>query len=73
MSEPRYLLPAEVAEMLRCSVDRVRRMAQRGEIPHRKDGRFLKFTEKDVRDYIESTHIPAVDYRRSNPRNRKSA
>lgn len=67
-----FILPNEVAERLHMSVDRVRRMAQRGEMPHHKDGRFLKFTEQNIADYIAATYVPAVDTRRSNPHNRKT-
>lgn len=73
MDDDGLLIPAEVAALLRTTTDRVRRMAQRGEIAHRRDGRFLKFTRQDVDDYIASTLVPAVDLRRSNPRNRKTA
>lgn len=69
---PRLLKVADVAEQLQCSPGRIRAMANRGDLSHRRDGRFLRFTQEDVDRYIESTLVPGTDYRRSKPR-RKSA
>ena len=67
------LLPDDVATILKCTRDRVIRMTQRREIAHVKDGGRIKFTRQQVDDYIAANTIPAIDYRRSNPRNRKTA
>lgn len=50
---------AWMARQLDRSEDWVRRAANRGELPHRRDGRRLRFTEDDVTTYLEQTAVPS--------------
>jgi len=51
---------------------RLRKLAQRGEFPHHKDGKLLRFTWKNFRDYQEDTYVPAVDMRPVKSRRRSA-
>lgn len=50
--------PADAAAYLGVTESRLRRMAQRGEVSHRRDGRLLRFTVADLEDYVASTARP---------------
>lgn len=52
------LTPAEAATVLGVTESRLRRMAQRGDIAHRKDGPFLRFTADDLDAYVASIAVP---------------
>lgn len=70
--EPILLTSNEAAAKLGLpSADRIRYLARKKLIPHRREGRYVKFTHQDLEDYAESIKVPATDMRRSNPRNRK--
>lgn len=61
---------AWMAERLDRSEDWVRRAANRGELPHRRDGRRLRFTEADLEAYLEQIAVPS---RMGRSRPKKSA
>lgn len=50
---------AWMAARLGKSEDWVRRAANRGELPHHRTGRNLRFTETDLADYLAQTAVPA--------------
>lgn len=52
------LSPADAALILGVSEDRLRRMAHRGEIGHRRDSRFLRFAQADLDAYVASIAVP---------------
>lgn len=66
------LTAAEAAPLLGVTEARIRKMAQRREIGHRKDGRFLRFTQADLDDYVASTAVPRAGLVTTRPRARKS-
>ena len=45
---------SEAAEMLTMSEKTLRRHVQQGRVPHRKIGRYVRFTEADLSAYIEA-------------------
>ena len=64
------LTAEDVAEMLRTSPDRVRRLANEGKLTYRQDGRFMRFTPADVQQYLEDIKIEA-DHLGSRSRHRR--
>ncbi|MGV3564205.1 MAG: helix-turn-helix domain-containing protein [Nocardioides sp.] len=58
MSSRMYLTAAEAAERLGTKEARIRALVKRGLIAHRRDGRFLRFTEADLEEYVEATKVP---------------
>jgi excisionase family DNA binding protein len=64
---------AWMARRLGRSADWVRRAANRGDLPHHRDGRYLRFTEQDVEAYLTSIAVPAMSLGRSKPRQRRTA
>lgn len=59
--EPILLTPAEAADRLGMKESRVRQLAQAGRLPHRRDGRFLRFTEHDLAVYVESIRVGSTN------------
>lgn len=57
---------AEVAEQLQVPVSWVESRARRGQIPSRKIGRYRRFTQVDVDDFIESVRQADLAHR-ANP------
>ncbi len=53
MSEHEYLLPVEVAELLRKSKSWVYAAVERGELPHLRIGRDLRFKRADIDAWLE--------------------
>lgn len=53
MTEPLLYNVAKVAEKLGISEYQVRREHERGILPGRRAGRFLRFTDEDIATYLE--------------------
>lgn len=53
--------------------DWVRRAANRGDLPHHRVGRSLRFTDQDVTDFLDMTAVPARSMGRSRPGRRRAA
>lgn len=60
------LTVAEAAAILRMPRQSLQRLAKRGGIPHRKDGRAYKFTPAHIEAYRQMTEVvPALNMGRS--------
>lgn len=75
MSDSRTVLhPVSwAAAKLDVSEDTVRRRVYRGELPHHRTGRQLRFTESDIDTYLEMTAVPARGMGRSKPKRTRRA
>lgn len=52
LAEDRTLSAKEAAEVLRCSVKTIYNLVSLGEIPYRKSGRRLIFSQQSLQEYI---------------------
>ncbi|GHU56177.1 hypothetical protein FACS189442_4540 [Spirochaetia bacterium] len=48
-----------VGGMLNTSEITIRRMLRRGELPHHRIGSRYLFTESDITEFLNGTHVPA--------------
>ena len=53
----RLLLPQEVAERLQVGVKWVYAAAQRGDLPHVKVGRYVRFDRTEIEDWIAEQKV----------------
>lgn len=60
MAEENALTAEDVAEMLRVSKNSVYRLADEGELPSYRIGRKLRFTSRDVEEYLTAAHAARV-------------
>lgn len=70
-AEPVWHDAAWAARRLGRSEDWVRRSAQKGLLPHHKDGRYLRFTEGDIAEYLERTRVAPVEHMGRSRRSRR--
>jgi len=68
-----YITPAQLVGRLGKSADYWVRKAKTGEVPHRRIGRTIGFTEDDVRAILDAAYRPARDPLRDDlaPRSRR--
>lgn len=71
---PDLLTPAQVAERLGKSADYWLRRARRREVPHRRIGRTVSFSEADVEAILSAAQVEALDPMRTSvsPRRRSA-
>lgn len=72
MTDPAWMDADEAGQKFGINPDRLRRLAQRGEFPHHKDGKLLRFTWQNFHDYQDATYVPAVDMRPVKARRRSA-
>ncbi len=58
MTDQKLYTVKEVAELLRVTERTVYGKAKSGELPHRKIGRVLRFTQGDIDAYLEKIKAP---------------
>lgn len=62
MVKERLMTTDEIAEFLSCSVSTVRRFAARGEIPHYRLGKLLRFRRSEVENWLTRRQFGAVPH-----------
>jgi excisionase family DNA binding protein len=60
MARENLMTAREVATYLNCSAATIRRMAARGEIPHYRLGKLVRFRSGDVEAWLSSIHSGTV-------------
>jgi len=55
--EPMLYDKQEAATYLRTTERHVERLVEQGAIGHSRVGRFVRFTESDLQDYLDRTHV----------------
>ena len=48
---------SELAAILGCKPVTVYRLVKSGKIPHRRVGRFIRFSDSDIQSYLESVKV----------------
>ena len=56
MAKERMMTLGEVAAYLRCSISTVRRYASRGEIPHYRLGKLVRFRRSEIESWLALSH-----------------
>lgn len=59
MENLRLLTVKDVAGLLKMNPNTVRKHVERGNLPHYKIGKSLRFSQNDVDDFLKNTHIKA--------------
>ena len=57
IEELEFYTPHQVAELLRVSPLKVRRLCSSRKLPHFKFGRSVRINQKDVREYVEKNKV----------------
>ena len=56
MAKEQMMTAGEVAAYLRCSISTVRRYASRGEIPHYRLGKLVRFRRSEIENWLALYH-----------------